>query len=152
MAWTYDSSELATNPVMQLRLLIGDTLPRDPQFQDAELEFMLSQRSTIYGAAANACRALSTQMSRQADSTDGNTRVLYSSRARAYAAAALRYEQEAMVRSAGMPYSGHLTTADYWTMLNDPDRIAGQFNIGMTDDLRLGRQVTEPDDVGGSAP
>ena len=133
MSWTYNIAALATSPLFQLRLLIGDTLSKDPQFQDEELTWMMTQRSSIYGAASDACRSLSAQMARQADSVQGPLRTAYSTRSRSYAAAAARFELQAMSRSAGMPYSGHTSQIDYDALAADPDRIAGQFAIGMDD-------------------
>jgi hypothetical protein len=131
--WTYDPTQLTTSALFQLRLLIGDTLQKDPQMQDEELGWLMTQRSSIYGAAADACRSLAAQMSRQADSTQGNLHTLYSSRARAYAASAGRYEVQAMARSAGLPYGGQMSQADYNQMLSNPDRMGPQFSIGMDD-------------------
>jgi hypothetical protein len=133
VTWSYDITQLATSPLMQLRWLIGDTLVKDPQLQDEELAFALSQRTSIYGAAADSCRALSARLSREADSTQGPLHALYSSRARAYAARAGDLEVRAMARSGGLPYSGMVSKADYEQMEQDPDRIAPQFGIDMED-------------------
>jgi hypothetical protein len=144
MTWTYDPTALASTPLFQLRLLIGDTLSKDPQMQDEELTWLSGQRTSIYGAAADACRSLASQMARQADSTQGSLHTLYSARSRAYAAAAGRYEVQAMARSAGLPYSGQISQADYNQMLADPDRMGPQFAIGMQDNyLPVGPVNTE---------
>lgn len=134
MTWTYNPASIADTPLYQVRFLIGDTLPKDPQLSDEELGFALSLRSSIYGAAAESCRALAAQMSRQADSTQGSLHTLYSSRARAYAMRAAEFEVKAMARSAALPYSGQTSRSDYRLADGDEDRIAGQFFIGMDDD------------------
>jgi hypothetical protein len=149
VSWTYTLADLATTPLFQLRWLIGDTLPADPQIADEELTWAMTQRSSIYGAAADACRSLATQMGRQADSVQGNLRTTYSARSRAYAAASGRFEVMAMVRSAGMPYSGQISKVDYTAMLANPDRMGPQFAIGMQDNyLPVGPVGQENESLG----
>lgn len=149
MTWSYDLTALATTPLFQVRYLIGDTIADDPQIADEELSFAMSQRSNIYGAASDACRSLATQMGRQADSVQGNLRNTYSSRARAYAAAAARFEIQAMARSGGLPYSGQTSQTDYNQMRADPDRMGPQFSIGMDENfLPVGPVNSENPDGG----
>lgn len=135
MTWTYDPTQLATKPLYAVRWLIGDTLAKDPQLQDEELAWALTQRTNIYGAAADACNAIAARLSREADTTQGPAHTLYSSRARSYRAQAGTFEVKAMARSAGLPYGGQMSVADYEAMASDPDRIGGVFKIGMDDDF-----------------
>lgn len=131
MTWTYDPSQIGTVTLYQIRWLIGDTIQKDPQFQDEELQWAMTQRTSIYGVAADACRAIASRMSREADSSQSNFRTGYSERARSYRAMAGVYEVQAAVRSGGMPYSGQLSQADYDLMRSDPDTMRPQFRIGM---------------------
>lgn len=133
MAWTYEIGQLTTNRLFQLRWLVGDILVKDPQMQDEELSFALSQRSSIYGAACDVCLALAARLSREADSSQGPLRTAYSTRSRAYAQRAAQYEVMAFVRSGGLPYSGGVSLNDYQSMASDPDRIGPQFQIGLDD-------------------
>ena len=133
MTWSYDPTLVAITPLYQLRWLIGDTLAKDPQIQDEELAWAISQRTSIYGAAADACNSLAARLSREADSTQGPAHTLYSTRARSYRAQAGTFEVKAMARSAGLPYGGMMDTVDYEAMAKDPSRIGGQFEIGMMD-------------------
>lgn len=135
MTWTYDIATLSTTPLFQLRWLIGDILSKDPQMQDEELTWAMGQRTNIYGAAADACRSLSARLSREADNSQGPLHTNYSARSRSYAARAGQYEVMAMARSAGLPYSGQISQADYNLMIADPDRMGPQFNIGMQDNF-----------------
>lgn len=131
MTWSYDPTQLGTNTLMQLRWLIGDTLIKDPQLQDEELIWAISQRSSVYGAACDACRNLAARLSREADSTQGPSHTLYSARARNYRMQASQYELMALVRSAGTPYSGQISHSDYANVIADPDRMGPQFSIDM---------------------
>jgi hypothetical protein len=147
MTWTYDPTHIGTSQLMQLRWLIGDTLTKDQQLQDEELNFALSQRTNIYAAAADSCRALSARLSREADATQGNLHTLYSSKARAYAARAGQYEVMAAVRSAGLPYSGQTSRTDYDNVAQDTDRIGPQFGIE-PDENRLPAGVVGSENIG----
>lgn len=133
MAWTYDPAQLVSNRMMQIRYLIGDTLAKDPQVQDEELSWALGQHTSIYGAASEACRSLAARLSREADTSQGPLRTAYSTRARAYLVMCGHFAQQAMVRSAALPYGGQMSQADHDRMLADPDRLGPQFSLGMTD-------------------
>jgi hypothetical protein len=144
MAWTYDPTQIATSTLFQTRWLIGDILSKDPQFQDEELLWAMTQRTSIYGVAADACRAIASRLSREADSSQGNFRTAYSERARNYRAMAGTYEIQAAVRSGGMPYSGQLSQADYDIARSNPDTMRPAFAIGMmTNYLPIGPIDTE---------
>jgi hypothetical protein len=54
MTWTYTITDLSTSQKDQVRLLIGDTVQTDHQLQDEEIAYLLTQRSSVYGAAADA--------------------------------------------------------------------------------------------------
>lgn len=133
MTWTYTPSLLSTSPLMQVRLLMGDTIPSGQQVQDEEINFALTQRPSIYGAAAMMCRALSTRLSREADTVDKDLRTTLSARASAYARRANEYEVQATFRSGAKPYAGGLSIADKIQNELDTDRVPPQFGISMDD-------------------
>ncbi len=133
MSWYYDPTSLATNKLMQVRYLVGDTIANDPQVQDEEITFALSQRTSVYGAAAMVCRSLSTQLSRVADTVDKDLRTTLSAKATAYSRRARAYEVQAIARSGAMPYAGGISVSDKITRELDPDRVAPQFNLDMED-------------------
>jgi hypothetical protein len=133
MSWTYDSSQLESSTLMQVRYLVGDTKQTDQQVQDEEINFALSQRASIYGAAAIVCRSLASQLSREADTVDKDLRTVLSARAKAYSARASEYETKAVVRGGGMPYAGGISIADKIANEQDTDRVPPQFTINMDD-------------------
>jgi hypothetical protein len=151
MSWTYDPAQIASSPLMQLRWLIGDTLTKDQQLQDEELTWAMTQRTSIYGAAADACRSLAGRMAREADSTQGSLHTLYSAKSRNYRAMSGTFEVQAMARSGGLPYSGQTSKTDYQAMLADPDRMGPQFNIGLEDNY-LPAGIVAPENQGGGGP
>lgn len=151
--WSYDPGQLANSKLMQTRLLIGDVTAKDPQLQDEEIAQLLVFRGSVYGAAADGCRAIASNLSRQADSVQGDIRVMYSARARNYGQRALQYETQAQVRSGGMPYAGGISISDKQQVENDADRVTPQFNIGQDDNTLpfgpMGNEVeSEVNDTG----
>src|SRR5437016_3581644 len=95
MTWSYNPATLASTPKDQVRLLIGDIVTTDQQMQDEEIIFVLSQRSSILGAAADCCRALAAKFARSVDQAAGGTRLSYGQLARAYTVKANDYEAKA---------------------------------------------------------
>lgn len=133
MSWTYDASQLAGSAMMQVRFLVGDTMAADQQVQDEEVQFALSERPNIYGAAAIVCRSLASKLSRQADVVDKDLRTALSARAKAYSARALEYDTKAKIRATGLPYAGGISVSDKIRNELNIDRVQPQFNIGMED-------------------
>jgi hypothetical protein len=131
MTWTYNLSLLATSKLAQVRFLMGDTVATSPQMQDEEINFAITQRGSIYGAAADVCRALSAKLSREADTVDKDLRTMMSSRAKAYAARANALEIQGKVRGGALPYSGGISILDKVAQELDTDRVPPFFNRGM---------------------
>lgn len=135
MTWSYDPATIATQPYQQVRLLIGDTLPNDPQLQDEEIKLFLTLDKSIWRAAANCCRAIASQLSRLADSVTGDIRTLYSSKAKAYQSRGAHYDNMAVARGGGLAYAGGISVADKLAQEANIDRVSPQFQIGMEDNF-----------------
>src|ERR1700730_18670600 len=107
MTWTYDISDLATSSLDQVRFVLGDTVPSDPQLQDEEINYVLAQRSSVYGAAAMCCRTLASKYSRSADQKAGDTQVWYSQIAKGYELRAIELEAAAAMSGTSVtPFAG----------------------------------------------
>lgn len=133
MTWTYDVAGLSSNSKDQMRLLVGDTLSDDPQLQDEEIQFLLTTRSSIYGAAAQCCRSIASQYSRKADAVQGELHTLYSAQAKAYSARAAEYENRSVAAGGALPYAGGISIADKQAQEQNADRVPPQFALGMED-------------------
>lgn len=133
MTATYDITQLATSALFQVRLTAGDTNIAAPLLQDEEWTYFLSQRNTVYGAAALGCTALASQFSQQSDLATGSVRLTLSQKAKAYRVMALKFEAQAA--SGAMPYAGGISVTDKTNNQQDPDQVAPQFQIGMEDNL-----------------
>lgn len=55
MAWTYEPSKLSDSPLMQARLLLGDTNEEDQLMQDEEIQFYLNSSGYDINRAAIKC-------------------------------------------------------------------------------------------------
>jgi hypothetical protein len=116
-----------------VRFLLGDTKSTQQQLQDEEIFFAISQRASVWGACATCCEALSSQFSREADSVQGQERTMYSAKAKAYNQRARFYDMKAAASGGFSGYAGGISVADKTRQEENPDRVAPNFNIGMTD-------------------
>jgi hypothetical protein len=133
VTWTYDTSQIGNSPMMQVRYLVGDTKSSDQQAQDEEINFALTQRPSIYGAAAIVCRSLASKLSREADTVDKDLRTTLSARAKAYSARAAEYDVAAAIRGGALPYAGGISVADKVLNEQDTDRVPPAFTVDMDD-------------------
>lgn len=153
MTWSYNPSLLSTpqgTPKDAVRLLIGDVIQCDPQLQDEEIEYFASLRGSIYGAAAECCRALSARFSRSVDQKGGTNTIMYSQMAIAYARKAVEFDYKAtLTGSSGLPYAGGISISDMQMREMNADRVEPVFTRGMMDDSVDGRDVVIKDILGG---
>ena len=133
MTWSFSLATLQRNNKDQVRVLIGDFNPTDPLMQDELITFFMTQRATVYGAAAMACQTLATQFAREADTVQDNLHTTYSVRSKSFYAKAAQYEAMAAQRGAGIPYAGGISIADKIQQELNPDRVSPQYTIGMDD-------------------
>jgi hypothetical protein len=133
--WTYSLTQLSTSKMMQVRRIIGDTDTTDQLLQDEEITFALSQRPSIYGAAAEACRYIAGQFARLVDTAASDLKVAYSQRSKQYTQLAILMEAKALARSGGLPYAGGISISDKETREQDPDRVQPQFQLDMEDNF-----------------
>lgn len=134
MTWTYDASGLTTSFKDQVRFVVGDVLPTDPQIQDEEINYVLTQRGSVFGAAAMCCRSLASKYARSADQKAGDSQVWYSQISKSYALRAIELEAAAAQSGTSVvPFAGGTSSADMNTRTLDPNRTPAQFNIGMMD-------------------
>jgi hypothetical protein len=131
MTWTYDAGQILTNPLMQVRRLLGDVLPSDQQVQDEEIKWSLS-RWNIYGATAEMANSLAFQLARQVDVVQGELKTNFSNRSKQYAA--LARQMKLLANTSAQPYAGAVSIADKINVQSDPDRPPPDFQRGQFDD------------------
>lgn len=133
--WTYAVTQLLTNKKDQVRLIVGDVVSSDPQLQDEEIQFFLTIRPSIYGAAAECCWALADKFSRSVDKAAGQSKAAYSQMAKAYALRAASLDTRAAMMGTGLPYFGAISLADMVNQLENQDRSPPQMTVGITDNF-----------------
>ena len=133
MSWSYNLADLSSSQKDQVRFIIGDTLATAQQVQDEEINFAISQRANIWGAAAECARSLAARFAREADSVQGDLHTLYSSKSKAYRAMALEFENKSATNGAGLPYAGGISIVDKQEQEQDGDRVPPQFQLGQDD-------------------
>lgn len=133
MTWSYNPSLLASNAKDAVRLLIGDVVTCDQQLQDEEINYFILARGTLYGAAAECCRALAAKFSRSVDQKTGTSQLLYSQMAKAYTAKATEFEFKSAITGGAIPYAGGISISDKLLNDMDEDRVLPTFTKGMHD-------------------
>ena len=133
MVWTYEDKNLGLGGKDDLRAMIGDNVSTDPLLQDEELNFFIGQRSSLLGAAANACRSLSAKFARSVDQAAGTFKTSFSQMSKAYFAQAIQFEVLAAQGGTGLPYAGGISLTDKTNQENDDDRKSPEFVLGMDD-------------------
>lgn len=155
MSWSYSVSSLATSKKDQVRLVLGDTGAPNPitgstdqLMQDEEINFYLTIRSSIFGAAAECCRGLAAQFAVLGTGSyqAGDTKIAYGAISQAFATRAMQFDlRSAMTCS---PYIGGISVVDKENNIENPDLVVPQFSIGMFDsNLPLGQLVVEAPEV-----
>ena len=133
MAWTYDPAMLATVPLYQVRLRIGDIYESKPLFQDEELQTLLDLNDDdISATSLVAVRALRVRAAREVDKWVGDLKILASQRARAYKE--LEEQLEATEGAfAGKPYAGGIRVSDKEATEENDDLVKPSFRRDLHD-------------------
>jgi hypothetical protein len=134
MAFTYDDADLNTNTpsgrLNSTRLLLGDTNPLEPQVQDAEVVFSLSQNADgVYLSAAWLARVVAMKYAREVDlDLDGVLSVSNSQASKAYSDLAKELEYQAKVVGSRLGvYAGGMTKTSISGVRADTNRIEPSF-------------------------
>lgn len=144
MAWTY-SGDPSSSDKDKVRFLIGDTDSSDPQLQDEEILWMLSENETIYVAASHCVYGLISKYSRLAQSKSvGDLSISYANRVENYKAVASRLAYLAEVHGSGAPaYCGGISISDKETDETDTDRVQPAFRVDLMKNKRVVDQTND---------
>lgn len=132
MTWTYDLKQLATSPLYQVRLAIGDTIAADQQLQDEEIDQNIADLGNVWSAAAMCCRNLAAQYARLVSQKSGQSALNWSDRSKAYAAMAENYEARAAAM-VGAAYAAGTSVTDMQRNQENQDLVQPVFSIGIDD-------------------
>lgn len=146
MSWSY-SGDPGASRLDALRFLVGDTVESSAVFSDEELDWLLTQNSNIYYAAAFAAESA---WASYASATSGGaagtvkTRTVGAlsltygiledkDRAEQFKSMAKRFRLQAAVSGGWRPYSGGISKSDKETREQDTDWDKPAFTRGMFD-------------------
>lgn len=130
MTFSYTADPI-NNTVDAVRLKIGDTDLDDPQLQDEEISYYLSEASSnVTKAASLASRGLAAKYARLADEVVGEVEVKWSQRSKRYLDLAEQLENElsSLTKSTPLPFAGGISKSDIANRRSDSDRVDEQFN------------------------
>ena len=117
--------------IQAVRFEIGDTDDASRFVADSQIEYALTEESSVRGAAAACLESQSRRLAQLADVSTGDLRVSYSGRANALAAQAK--ELRSRVTAAAPPFAGGISRADKEARAEDSDRVQGGFERNQFD-------------------
>jgi hypothetical protein len=134
MAWTYSGDPGSSNRDA-VRFLIQDTDTNDQLLQDAEIDWLLSETSTVYGAATEAAKAIATYFARLADTDIESVSVKYSQKHKQYLKIANRLQIKADASGSGIakPDVNGVSVSEMESVWEDDDRPNDRFYRGQFD-------------------
>lgn len=132
MVWSYDPGALASSPLNQVRLLLGDTQLTAPLLQDEEISQYLGAYGNPYYAAAYAAEAVAGVFSRQVDRSLGGMSLSNSQKATQYLALAQSLRRQGALQ-AGKPYAGGISVTDKQAQERNTDRVRPEFTKTLFD-------------------
>lgn len=130
----------------QVRFLIGDTDPRDPQLLDAEIQWLIDTEGGPLDAAIAAAVGVAAKLSREVDATDETSEGQKTGRKREVLAKHYRDLADDLRRRRIKPvaaYAGGLSQAEKETVRSDTDRVAPTFTRHLHDNPRHGTESTD---------
>ena len=134
MSWTYDPTDLdtatGTGRLNVVRLLVGDTDTTDPQVQDEEVSFALSENNNnVYYSGSWVSRIIAAKYSRLVSTElNGALRSDYSDLARQYKTLSedLEYQGKTSGAAVGV-LAGGITKSTVGSVRENTNRIEGSF-------------------------
>ncbi len=134
MSWSY-SGDPANSDLDQARFLINDTDLNDQLLSDQEIEWAISEQSTIVLAAALCLRALANRFSRMVTRKVGDLWVNCSDLSKAFAARAKELDPNGATTGTllALPSFGGLTISGKEALDTDTDAVQPSFSRGMND-------------------
>lgn len=134
MSWSYDSS--LTEPLDQVRFMVGDTDSTKPQLQDEEIAFLIDSSGGAAAAAVSACRALAAKYARRVHEEVGDLKLYNEQMFDQYSKLAEQLASQAVIGGAslsGMPSAGGVYVAEKEAYAADASIVQPSFSRGMHD-------------------
>ena len=133
MTWTY-SGNPATSDRDKVRFLVFDTDTNEQLINNEEIDWLLSEQSNIYLAAANAAEAIAAKFAKDITRNAVGLSATVGNRARFYLDLADKLrDQVGTTNQRGDVFAGGLTISGKDALDNDSDAVQPAFKIGQFD-------------------
>lgn len=157
MTWTYNASALGTSDRYKVRLLIGDTDSNRQQLQDEEIDWVLSEQSTVTYAAAACCDLLASKYAFLVNTENSELRVSAAARHKHYMDLAKRLREnpgnlpggDGSGIVIGTPYAGGVFRSEKQDLDQNTSLVDSTFSIGQDDNPEAGAQDGSREDLFG---
>lgn len=127
MSWTYDLTQIATNILYQVRLLIGDTDSTDEQLQDEEINYFVSvEGQSPYKVAIACTQAIIGKYSRLVDQSAADLRLSYSERLKSYKGLLEELKMKQTTKAA-VPWAGGISISNKQSFQQNSDLVQPTF-------------------------
>lgn len=125
----------STDPVDEIRLMVGDIYPDFEVLQDADYQYFLDKyNGNVNRASIDAARSIMFLLSRWTRERTGDIEVYGSEWARNYRAALLEFvKNPALSISLAMPYAGGISKADMRANDSNSDNVRPSVYAGQSD-------------------
>jgi len=135
MVWSY-SGDPGSSDKDSVRFYVGDTIKADPQVNDEEIEFLLTEEGgNALRAASRTAGMIAAKYARQVDKSVGGLSLSAGRRQEKYERLAQSLWTRANNIGTGLPtpYAGGISQADKNTNEADPDRVVPAFTRTLMD-------------------
>jgi len=126
VTFTYNSTGLSSDTTSQVRLLIRDNSSGSYEFEDEELDWLVSDNPNVYYAAAVACETLASKYSSYANKQVGDLKISYRNQSAEYLSLARALRRKGAI-SAFTPYAGGISVSDKDSYEADTNRVVPAF-------------------------
>jgi hypothetical protein len=140
---SYTGNPSSSN-IDKVRFLLGDTDESAEQLTDTEIEFLLTEQTNAYDAAALGASTLAAKYAKLADRSVGDLSISYSQLSKNFNALAKTLTSQGATSVSGFrPYAGGISIADKDSQNADTDRTPPNFRIGMHDQYNTDLAIEE---------
>lgn len=127
MSWTYDVTQLQTEPKYQVRMLVRDTDTNRQLVQDEEIDYILSSNTNIYLASAIIAEMIAKQYALQPDTKTDIFSESYNNVATVYTKLAESLRKDAVRYTSSTFYAGGISLSDKEVRESNTDRTPPYF-------------------------
>lgn len=128
--WSY-SGDPSNSTKDKIRFMIGDVDEDEQLLQDSEINWVIEQHDSVWGAAAECCETIAAQFAKRVDVRTEDFNAGIGSKVDHYNALAKEFRRKDI--SAQKGYAGGISISDKESQKADSDRVSPRFKKGKFD-------------------